>query len=46
MLIAMPKNALLFLLKGAPDHFKAYQRAVTWNLTHIFSREIHKQPTF
>ena len=46
LLIAMPKNALKFLSKGDPAHFNAYQRAVTWHLTHLFSKEIHQQPTF
>ncbi|MCX6306822.1 MAG: glycosyltransferase family 2 protein [Bacteroidetes bacterium] len=46
LLIAMPKNALLFLLRGSFDHFRAYRNAVSWHMTHMFSREIHEQPTF
>ncbi len=46
MMIAMPKNALTFLLKGAPEHFKAYQRAVTWNLKDMVSKNIHQDPAF
>ena len=46
LLIAIPKNLLGFLLKGTPGHFKAYLRAITWHMTHLFSKEIHKQPEF
>jgi GT2 family glycosyltransferase len=43
---AMPKNALGFLLKGKFQHFKAYCRAVGWNVRNICSNEVLLNPTF
>ncbi len=30
----LPKNAILFILKGQWDHLKAFGKAITWNLTN------------
>jgi GT2 family glycosyltransferase len=42
--IAIPKNAFKFLLKGKWSIFKAYVKAVTWNIKHMYSKEIHENP--
>ena len=44
--ISIPKNAFIFLMKGHSGHFKAYHQAVMWNLSHLFSKDIHSNPTF
>jgi GT2 family glycosyltransferase len=44
--IAIPKNALKFLIEGHPGHFKAYHRAVMWHLKKLNSKEIHSNPEF
>jgi GT2 family glycosyltransferase len=46
LLVSIPKNALVFLLKGYPGHFKAYSNAVTWHIKHLLSKELHLQPNF
>ena len=43
--VAIPKNLTVFLLTGKSGHFKAYARAIFWHFTHLFSREIHKNPS-
>jgi len=43
--IAIPKNAFVFLVTGKIPHFKAYMKAVFWQVTHLFSKEIHTNPT-
>jgi len=30
----IPKNTILFILKGQWDHLKAFYRAISWNITH------------
>lgn len=42
--IAIPKNAIVFLIKGNTGHFGAYNRAVMWNLKTLFSKDIHENP--
>ncbi len=42
--VSIPKNLLVFLVKGQFDHFKAYARAIGWNLSHLFVKEIHLNP--
>lgn len=42
--ISIPKNALKFLIKGEPGHFRAYHKAVMWNLKNMFSNEIQSNP--
>ena len=32
--VSIPKNSIVFLLKGKIEHLKAYWRAILWNLTH------------
>jgi GT2 family glycosyltransferase len=44
MFIAVPKNALVFLLKGRIDLFKAYHKAMVWNLKNIFNKAIFTNP--
>jgi len=44
--IAVPRNALKFLFEGNPDHFKAYNQAVLWHIKHLFTKDIHTDPTF
>jgi len=44
--ISIPKNALSFLVKGKSAHFRAYHKAVMWHLKHLFSKELHSNPTF
>lgn len=44
LLIAIPKNAFVFLLKGRIKLFYAYYRAIGWHIKHLFSKEIHENP--
>jgi len=44
--IAVPRNALKFLLERNPGHFKAYQQAVMWHVKHLVIKDIHSDPTF
>jgi GT2 family glycosyltransferase len=44
LFIAIPKNALMYLLKGKIKLFHAYYRAVGWHLTNLFNPEIHENP--
>jgi len=44
LLVAIPKNAFKFLLKGKFALFFAYYRAIGWHLKNIFSSEIHENP--
>lgn len=44
LLIAIPKNALMYLLKGRPDLFKAYHQAVMWHFLNLRQPEIKKNP--
>lgn len=42
--VAIPKNLLVFLVTGKLGHFKAYARAISWNLAHAFDRKLHQNP--
>ena len=44
LLVAIPKNAFKFLLKGKIKLFYAYYQAIGWNLKHLFDPEIHENP--
>jgi GT2 family glycosyltransferase len=44
--VAIPKNALKFLLSREPGLFGAYRRAVWWHVSNLFSKEIHSNPEF
>jgi GT2 family glycosyltransferase len=44
LMIAIPKNALKFLVAGDPGHFRAYHKAVMWHFKNMFSKEIHVNP--
>jgi len=43
--LAIPKNSFIFLFKSSKGHFKAYARVIGWHLQHLFSKEIHSNPT-
>ncbi len=42
--VAIPKNALVFLLKGKPKLFYAYYRAIGWHINHMFDKTVHENP--
>ncbi|MBN2639851.1 MAG: glycosyltransferase family 2 protein [Bacteroidales bacterium] len=44
LMIAIPKNAFKFLLKGKISFFLAYYKAIGWHITHSNSTEIHENP--
>lgn len=44
MLIAFPKNVLVYLIKGRFDLLRAYLRAWGWNISNYFNREIFYNP--
>jgi GT2 family glycosyltransferase len=44
LLMAIPKNMLVFLFKGQLKLFCAYKNAVLWHLKNIFNKEIHDSP--
>ena len=45
LLIAIPKNAFKFLIKGKIKLFYAYYRAIGWHLKNLFNKEIHENPS-
>lgn len=44
LLIAIPKNALKFLIQGKFRLFHAYNRAIGWHMKNLFNKEIHENP--
>jgi hypothetical protein len=44
LLVAIPKNLTVFLLKKEKGHFKAYSGMLIWHLKHLFSKKIHENP--
>jgi len=42
--IAIPKNMIVFLLKGKPKHFAAYWKAIVWNIKNLFNKKIFENP--
>jgi len=44
LFVAIPKNALKFLLKGNLTIFYAYCKAIGWHFKNIFNKEIHNNP--
>lgn len=42
--VAIPKNLMVYLIKGEFGHLKAYARAISWHFTHMFSKDIHLNP--
>jgi GT2 family glycosyltransferase len=46
LFIAIPKNALKFLLERRPGHFAAYREAVLWHVKHLSGKNIHSDPMF
>ncbi len=45
LVLAIPKNMAFFLLKGKVDLFRAYCRAVGWQIRTAFHKFIHEHPT-
>lgn len=44
ILVAIPKNLIVFAFKKDKGHFKSYGRAIGWHLRNLFSKEIHTNP--
>lgn len=44
LFVAIPKNALKFLIKGNYKAFYAYYRAIGWHFVHLFDPEIYENP--
>jgi GT2 family glycosyltransferase len=44
LIIAIPKNLTVFLLKGQFNLFSAYARAMSWHLQNLFNPELHQSP--
>ncbi len=42
--IAIPKNALMFLLKGQFSLLRAYKNAIGWHVKNTFNRALHVNP--
>jgi len=45
LIVAIPKNMVQFLFQGRIDLFRAYCRAVGWQIRTAFQPFIHKHPT-
>lgn len=43
---AIPKNSLMYILRGQFAHLKAYWSALLWNLKHAGDKSIHANPGF
>lgn len=43
--IAIPKNLVMYLVKGKMILFKAYVRAVIWNIKNVFNKDIYHNPS-
>lgn len=43
-LVAVPKNSLMFLFKKQFKLFRAYMRAIGWQISHAFDKELHQSP--
>ncbi|MCH8553962.1 MAG: glycosyltransferase family 2 protein [Schleiferiaceae bacterium] len=41
-LVAIPKNLLIFAIKGEWPHFKAYWKGVLWNVQHFYHPNLFK----
>ncbi len=44
LIVAIPKNAFKFLIKGKLKLFHAYYRAIGWHIKNFFSKEVHENP--
>lgn len=44
LMVAIPKNAFAFLLKGKVKLFTAYYRAIGWHISHMFDKTVHENP--
>ncbi len=45
-LIAIPKNLIVFLLKGKYSHFIAYLHAVMWHAKNMLNQKIQENPLY
>ncbi|MBL7137187.1 MAG: glycosyltransferase family 2 protein [Bacteroidales bacterium] len=45
LLVTIPKNMALYLIKGKFDLFRAYARAVGWHIRTVLQKFIHEHPT-
>lgn len=45
LVVAIPKNAFSYLLKGKIKLFYAYYQAVGWHIKHLFDKEIYENPS-
>lgn len=44
--VSIPKNALMYLVKGETSLFKAYHKAVAWHVKNLFDKKIYANPEF
>ncbi|MBS4058436.1 MAG: glycosyltransferase family 2 protein [Bacteroidales bacterium] len=44
LLVAIPKNAFNYLIRGKTALFYAYYRAIGWHIRHLLDDEIHENP--
>jgi GT2 family glycosyltransferase len=44
IIVAIPKNLLVYSLKKEKGHFKSYFRAIGWHVKNLFSHEIRTNP--
>lgn len=44
LMVAIPKNAFSYLLKGNIKQFYAYYKAIGWHFTRVLNSEIHENP--
>jgi GT2 family glycosyltransferase len=42
--VSVPKNLIVFLIKGKIGHFKAYGKAMGWHMKHLFDKKIYLNP--
>ncbi|HTX88207.1 MAG TPA: glycosyltransferase family 2 protein [Bacteroidales bacterium] len=45
LLVSIPKNTLLYLVKGQTEYFGAYRKAIAWHLRNLSSKEIFINPS-
>lgn len=44
LIVAIPRNAFKYLIKGKIKLFHAYFRAIGWHIRNLFNQEIHENP--
>ncbi|NQV03704.1 MAG: hypothetical protein HQ542_13730 [Bacteroidia bacterium] len=45
LLVTIPKNMTVYLIQGKFDFFRAYSKAVGWQIRTVFRKFIHEHPT-